>query len=166
MKFIYILVILVLSGCYSFDKANKQHGRAVATFPTIGADYCARVYPPQDSVIKGDSVIVIDTLTLPGTVTTDTVQVLGTDTIRITKTVTLPAKEIIKTVYIHDTALVVDRAALDACNIEKRQLTAALGTEQARADKYQSQARTRGWALLGLLAAGGVWLYFKFTRKK
>lgn len=62
---IIICAVLLLTGCYSRKKAQVQHGRAVSTFPEIGADYCARTYPviaKTDSTGYKDSKRVIDSL--------------------------------------------------------------------------------------------------------
>lgn len=164
----YIFLVFLLVGCYSHQKATNQHGRAVATFPDIGADYCARTYPPKDSLIKGDSVIVLDTIYQGGETFIDTVIVPSTDSVRvwITKTVQLPAKVVTRTVTIRDTVVKINTALLDACQIEKRKLTDALTVEQKRADKYQGQAKQRLWILLGIAGAFLVWLFFRLKRKK
>ncbi len=47
-----VIFCFVLCGCFSQKQAQKQFGRAVSTFPEIGADYCARTYPV---VAKTDS---------------------------------------------------------------------------------------------------------------
>lgn len=162
----YLFFVLLLVGCYNHKKATVQHGRAVSTFPDIGADYCARVYPAKDSLIKGDSVVVTDTVEIEGKTIIDTVQITKGDTVQITKTIQLPGKVVNKTTTIRDTVVRVDNAKLDACQIERRKISDALQTEQARSDKYQKQARTRLWIIIGLMAAVIVWAYFKLKRKK
>lgn len=65
---------------------------------------------------------------------------------------------------------VVDNAALDLCNIERRAISLSFEAEQKRADKYQGQAKKRGmimWGLIaGLLIAAGTWIYFKIRKPK
>lgn len=62
----YILFVLLLSSCaYNRDTATKQHGRAVATFPEIGAAFCADKYPVRthtDSTAYLNSRRIIDSL--------------------------------------------------------------------------------------------------------
>lgn len=159
----YLIILVLLTGCYTRPVAVRQHAKAATTYPDIAADYCARVYPSKDSLIKGDTVTVTDTIYEGGTSYIDTVKVL--DTVRITKTITLPAKIITRTVNIHDTVIKVNTADLDLCNIERRKVIDSLNKEQARADKYQKRAKVRGFILLGLLLAAIVYLYFKLKGK-
>lgn len=168
--FIFLLAILFCS-CYNQKKATVQHGRAVNTYPVIGAEFCARVYPQKDSLIKGDSVVTIDTLFI-GVEDTIIDTVTVKDTVRITKVVQLPGTVITKTVVRVDTVEKESTrllAVIDLCNIEKRAAVTALQTEQKRADKYQGQAKKRGmimWGLIiGLIIAAGTWTYFKLRKK-
>ena len=159
----YLFALVLLTGCYTLPKATRQHGKAVATFPAIGADYCARTYPPRDSVIKGDSIVTLDTLYIGGEIINDTTVLR--DTIRITKVVQLPGREVTRTVIRVDTVRLVNTAAVDLCRIQQGQAVAALEKEQARADKYRKRATTWMLVALGLLLAAGVWGYFKLRRK-
>lgn len=165
MRIIILSILLVLlAGCYTKKKAVTQHGRSVATYPEIGADYCARIYPPTNTVIKGDSIVTVDSIFIAGEQFFDTVRV--DSIVRITKTITLPAKIITQRVVITDTVRVVDNAALDLCNIEKRAATLALTTEQDRADKYKARAAKYLKILIGLGALLLLGLFLRFRKKK
>lgn len=54
MKIIQILTILIgitlISSCYSLKRAEKDFTKAVITYPTLGANFCANRYPPKEVV--------------------------------------------------------------------------------------------------------------------
>jgi DNA mismatch repair ATPase MutS len=51
MKYlIIVLAALSLTGCYTQHKATTQFNRAVATYPELGASFCAWTYPIKESV--------------------------------------------------------------------------------------------------------------------
>lgn len=65
LNVILLLFILSLPSCYNQKKATVQHGRAVTTFPIIGAEYCANEYPVKtktDSTAYKNSKNIIDSL--------------------------------------------------------------------------------------------------------
>lgn len=156
------LVAMILPGCYNYRKAVTQHGRSVVTYPAIGADYCSRTYPCRDSLIKGDSVIVYDTLYGAGEVTHDTTTVR--DTVRVTKVVFRPVT-VTKTVRITDTIRVTDPAALDACTIAKDGAIRLAEDYKAEAAKWRETARTRFWIIAGIGAVGLIGLLLFLKRK-
>lgn len=159
----YIIIAVLLCSCYSRPVATRQFGRASATYPDIPADYCSRIYPPTNTIIKGDSIVTVDSIFIAGEQFFDTLTV--NDTLRITKTITLPAKIITQRVVITDTVRVVDNAALDLCQIEKRAATLALTTEQDRANKYQARAKKYLMILVGLGALLLLGLFLKLRKK-
>jgi hypothetical protein len=62
----YILIILLLCGCYSERKATQQFSRAAVAYPAIGANYCATTYPVHTVTDSSDytaSLKTIDSLT-------------------------------------------------------------------------------------------------------
>lgn len=160
----YLLLLILLSSCYNQRKATLQHGKAVATYPEIGADYCSRTYPPRDSITPGTVVTRTDTLWGAGDITTDTVYLEG-KSVQVTKVITLPWKVIRETYYRTDTIYRVDNAAVDLCRIREGKAVSALEKEQARADKYQGRARSRLLVIIWLALAIGVWTYFKIRGK-
>jgi hypothetical protein len=166
MRQLPAILALLLLGCYSQEKAQRQHGKAVATYPEIGADYCARIYPPaRDTIIKGDTVVEVQIIYEDtGSVIVDTVNNL--DTVTITRTITKPTQTIVQRIYQTDTLYRENRAALDLCEKERREAVAALSVEQSRADKYKKRAALRGYILLGLILAAAVWLYYSLKNRK
>lgn len=161
-----ILIMVLLAafcGCYSEKKANIQHGKAVATYPKIGAQFCAITYPCKDSVIiHGKDSIQVDTLWGEGEVIIDTVKTF--DTIRITKVVQLPGKVITKIITRIDTIYREDVAKLKVCDIERGQAIALLDKKTIESDKWRKIAKQRFWIIVGLGLAIGVGLYFKFAK--
>ena len=163
MRLAPLILIILLAGCYTRQKAQKQHGRVAATYPEIPADYCARMYPAKDSLIKGDSIFVSDTIFTGGNVSFDTTIIM--DTKYITKTIQLPGTKIIERIYKTDTIVKVNTAALDLCSIERRDAIFLAKDKTAEADKWRKIAKKRFWMLLG---AGFVITLglFGFLRKK
>lgn len=161
----YLLLILLLSSCYSERKAKNQFSKAAIAYPKIPAEFCADEFPVKDSVIK-DTVITTDTLYIEGLA--DTVMIQDFDTVRITITKTLPAKVITNTVHIRDTIIKTNTAEIAACEIDKSKLTGLLVSKTDEADKYKVQAKRRGqfmWSLIAILIAYiGLKIYLR-TKK-
>lgn len=154
----YILIVLVLAGCYSERRAMQQFSRAVAFDPAIPAEFCARQFPPRDTVVH-DTTVVTDTLEVEGTTQTDTITV--NDTVRITRTVQLPGQTVTRTVTIRDTIRVTNTAALDACRIEVTKLVTVITPITSDRDKYKKRSRTYFWIILACGAIIGVGAYSK-----
>ena len=53
-----LFLLIILTGCATQKKADKFY----AKHPELLALKCATTYPVKDSIIKGDSVILFDTL--------------------------------------------------------------------------------------------------------
>lgn len=75
MKLISLLILILLSSCYTDKKATKQVVKAHAIKPKITANLCNSFYPIKDSIIK-------ETNFIQGK--TDTVTFLSFDTIHDT----------------------------------------------------------------------------------
>lgn len=159
------IVAVICTGCYSQKKATQQHGRAVGTYPVIGADYCARTYPCEPGPSRSDTTVVYDTLWGAGEVTIDTITVTVQDTVYRTKIIQFPAKTITRTVHIRDTVQIKDRAELDKCTIQRDEAIARAEKEQALKEKYQRRSRHYLYALIGIGAAGLLWLILFFRKK-
>ncbi len=156
------IACLLLTSCgYPYRKAQAQFGRAAATFPELPAGYCARVYPPKDSLIKGDTVTTYDTLWGEGH--TDTLYSFHRDTVRLI--IYKPGQTIVQTVRVTDTLRVVNTAAVDACRIDNTRLVRLQAEDRLTADKWRAIARKRFWIILGL-GAGIVLGIFLIVRKK
>lgn len=166
MKFTIFLLLLFVS-CYNAKKAGKQFAKAAVTYPSIPEDYCALTFPPKITVIKGDTVILTDTVELQGDVITDTI--IDLDTVRITKVVTLPGKTITRTVTIMDTILVENMAQLKVCERNRDNAITLATIQTAEANKYKGRARTKGiilYSLLGLVILLGAWKVYGMFKPK
>jgi len=164
---VLLLFVMTLGGCYNQRKATVQHGKAVATFPAIGADYCSRIYPCKDSVLKGDSVIMYDTL-WGNTIDTITEVKVFEDTVTIIKTVQLPGKVVTKTITITDTMRVTNTAALDLCSIERLSAITQLEKRTAEYDDMKSKRnkwRKSSFITWGILALGLIGFIYRKTKK-
>lgn len=147
----YLLLILILTGCYSERKAKNQFAKAAIAYPKIPAEYCGNAFPVKDSLIT-DTLRTSDTILIQGGIKEDTIIVKVNDTVRITIIRELPGKVITNTVHIRDTIIRENTALLAACNIDKSSLTDLLTKQTAQTEKYKGQARKRGWWMWGLLA--------------
>lgn len=162
----YLILSLIFCGCYSRPVAVKQHGRAAATYPDIAADYCARVYPAKDSLIQGATITRVDTLLDSGEVIIirDTLRSHDTVYIRITKV--LPGTVITRTIHRTDTVYIENTAALELSRGNERKAVAGWNVETNERKKYQGRARKYLFGLIGAGALVGLWIFFKFRKKK
>lgn len=189
MKTIVIIICLfILAGCYTEKKATNQHGRAVATFPEIGADYCARTYPPQpsiDSVFTSDSSKFKETIEgLQGdlysasALTDSLINALANgDTtcrkyaqviIELQKQIIALKQKVITlppvTTHTEKTNTIVNTAEVDLWRIEVRRAIGLLEKKTAEYDKMK-KARDK-WRLIaiGLMVVLGLGLFFKIRK--
>jgi hypothetical protein len=184
LMLLLFFILVWFTGCYTPSKARKQFGRVAATYPTIPADYCGRVYP-CDTLYNG-----ADTITTVDTIYTDPEVEIYTDTILVQNPfdyVTISFKKdsvylfhlnewkavknkmkpvtITKTVTIRDTIKLLNTASLDACNIERKAETERANNEQQLKEKFRGQRNTAWWILAGIGASGLLYLFFMFRRK-
>ncbi len=116
MKLIPIIVLLLLTGCYTDKKATNDVTKAILKKPAIAADLTRKAFPcittNVDTFITSlDTTILVD---CPDTSSTqyftlhDTTFIKGKEiikTIKVPVKVTLPAKEIVK--YVKDSADII-----------------------------------------------------------
>lgn len=129
----YLLVITLLSSCYTARRAKTQFAKATVAYPSIAAEYCAVIYPVKERVIQGRDSLRIDTLFGLETII-DTLRSL--DTVYITKYI--QGNTIRETVIRIDTVYQENTAALSAARL---QLTAAI---QLATDKTTESNKWRG----------------------
>lgn len=161
-----VLMVLLFTSCTT---PEKMFGKVVGEKPGIVADYCARTYPCLPSEIRSDTITVYDTLWGQPSVQiySDTVRV--NDTVRIVKTVRSSPATITRTVTIRDSVKIIDKAALDACMIERKQETERANKEQKAKEEFRTsrnmwRSKAIGtWIMVG--AAGFLWLLFYIKRK-
>lgn len=157
------LVAVLLSSCYSKRKATSQFSRAAVAYPELPADYCAKTYPVKDSLIKGDTIVVTDTIYTGGNVSFDTTIVM--DTKYITKTIQLPGTKIIERIYKTDTVFRENKAALDLCAIERRNALQLATDKTKEADKWRKIAKKRFWIILAMGASMALGIFAMVRRK-
>ena len=157
-------VLIALFSCNTERRAQKKDEKAVQRLLARDKmdDYCADLFPVKDSLIKGDSVVIFDSLYLPGENTTDTL--IEKDTVRITITKTLPSKTIIKTVYKTDTIIRQDNAALNALRDDNRKLVDLLAAETAESKKQKGRANKFLLWFLIAVGAGAMYIFLKFKK--
>ena len=148
---LWAIYLLIVPGCATQRKAEKFYKK----HPVELAKVCSEKFPIKDTVIKGDSIILYDTLwgleTRVDTLTVEPQVIVKT----IEKTV---PKLVTKTITLHDTIYRENTAKTFVLNsqIAKLQLdTAKLNSKLQLAndstDKAKSQRNTAYWFLLLLL---------------
>lgn len=163
MKTAAIICILLLSSCYTKQKAQKQFGRAAVTYPEVAADYCGRVYPPKDTFINGQVIYKIDTLYSDGEVLILSDTVVIRDTVFITKVKKIPTV-IRETVFKTDTIIKENNAATEAATIQLNSALQRLAERTAELKSWKFTAKKRFWGMIGLLAVL-LFVAYLLTRK-
>lgn len=162
--FVLILILFVLSLCSCspsrrLNKAKGEFGRAVTSFPEIGAEYCAITYPVK--TIHGKDSITVDTLWGSGETVFDTVYSHSKDTVYVTRFIR--GNTIRETITRIDT--VVNTAEIAACRLQQGKIVDLLTDKTAEELKWRKKAKNRFWVIAGMGGAIGLWL-FLFIRKK
>jgi hypothetical protein len=165
---LYVLAVVCLSlSCYNQKAAQKQFSKAAVTYPIIPAQYCASVFPPKTTIIKGDTITKTDTVQLEGSVVTDTL--ISLDTIRITIVRTLPGQTITKTINVTDTITIENTAQLKVCELERSNTLDLLADANQKLTVSQKRAKTRGivmWSLIALAVILAAWKIYGIFKPK
>lgn len=156
----YLLSLLILFSCSPAKRLNKAE-QLVRNNPRVAAAIASEMFPCKDSIIKGDSVVRIDTLFPGGNYfpETDTVILTG-DTVQITR-IQWKDRVITKTVHTTDTIVRLDQAELrkkediigdlvDTGLTQSRQLTIA-------EEEFKRMKRLRNWWMWIAIALAGAW---------
>jgi len=163
MRWPLIILAVLFAGCYNQQKAQKQFGRAGATYPAIPAAYCATTYPVKERVIQGKDSIVTDTLWGAGEVIRDTIY--NKDTVFIYRTERIPGSVITNTVYKTDTIIKEDAAKWALCNIERGKVIDLLKDKTTEAEQWKRKAKKRFWIIAAMGAAMLIGLFFTIKKK-
>ena len=127
------------------------------------AKICADEFPVKEVFIKGDSVLLFDTLYV-GENIFDTVYKTFNDTVTRVVTKTLPAKIITKTIRITDTIVKENTARIEAMQIEINNLKADNQFKQLKIDDLkQSRNKFRLWFWI-LVGAMGAYTILKIKK--
>lgn len=159
----YLILTLILVGCYGERKATKQFTKAVIAYPELPAEYCGRVFPVRDSLIKGDSVVTFDTLYVPGEIRRDTI--IRERTVEVTITKTVP-QILTRRVTKIDTIVRENMASLKSCEIDKSKLIST--TQQLLVDSNKAKHGRNIWRIIALVSIGFnvVGAYFQLSKMK
>lgn len=158
-------LLFLLTGCYSSQKARKQFGRATVTYPEIPAEYCARTYPPKDTIIQGKDIVKTDTLWGEGETVFIRDTIRNRDTVFIKTVERLPGQVITRTVFRTDTVYQENRAALDLANINLTRSLALSDEKTKLADKWRKIAKKRFWIILGMGAVMALGIFAMIKKK-
>lgn len=147
---LWAIYILVIPGCATQNKAEKFYKK----HPIELAKICSEKYPARDSLIKGDSVIVYDTLWGFETM----VDTLTIEPKVITKTIekTVP-KLVTKVVTLHDTIIRENTAKTAVLNskivkleLDKNELIVKLKAANDATAKAKSERNKLFWLLVAM----------------
>ena len=164
----YLLILLLLPGCYTAKKATEQIKKADNKFPEVVAKLARDKYPCTDllkndtAVIWRDSVVFIDCPEIAPNefervvIKTDTVNNVITKTVRVPVRVQLPTQVVTK--WYEDSAkLKMAAVAADKLAAENTGLKSKLESTQGKLT-----TRTKYlWWLLALCAGLTVWNFRK-----
>jgi len=167
-KTIWIILISLLVGTMLIGamSCTNKIAKAKDTFDNNkkeAAEYCAEKFPVKTEYIKGDSVLLLDTLYV-GENVFDTVTVETKDTVYRTITKTLPAKVINKTIRITDTIVKENTARIEDFNIQLRNKEIENGILKADRDNWKSKAKKRLWWFLIAVGAIGAYTILKIKK--
>ena len=158
-----LLIVIFFCSCTTAKKATNF----MLTHPEVSAAFCAKEFPVKDSLIKGDSIILYDTLWGLSDPIIETVT--KNDTVTITRT--LPAKVITKTVKIVDTVIKESTSKLFVA-LDQLATSNNKGLELSRkndeltaslSDMRKSRNKFRWWFYV---AIGGVVVFTGLKLKK
>lgn len=158
----YLLIIFLLASCTNAKKAT----RFMNEHPEVLAPICAEKFPVKDSLVKGDSVVLYDTL-WGVKVKSDTI--VTKDTVRITNT--LPAKIITKKVYIRDTIIRENSARVSQLlnhigNINKMVIQKDVKIADLKEQLSAMKKLRNKWRLWLLIAVGAAGMFTFLKIKK
>ena len=155
-----LFLIMLLISCNPSKKAQRELEKAKSILSgniVEAARFCRDKFPDKTEYIKGDSVVIFDTLYV-GEVVFDTLETK--DTVIITKN--LPGKVITKTIRITDTIKIEDRAKLIAANADlndKIGEVAVLKNDVSELKKnvaeWKEKAKKRWWLWVIIVALIG-----------
>lgn len=177
--------MILLCGCYNEKKAIQQFNKAALNYPRLPAAYCSDHFPVRDSIIKGDTIITIDTFYNTNILDTggfifhrapfpsdDPVVIWPYRGRRDSILGSAPQKPIIKmivkTIKIIDTIFRENKAELKLCEIYNDKLTDLLVRKTNESDGFQHKAKKRGiimWSLIGfIILIVGFNIYLKANK--
>ena len=160
-----IMSTMLIVGCLSSCNPQRKIQKAERVLKDADAlaKICADEFPVKEVFIKGDSVLLFDTLYV-GENIFDTVYKTFNDTVTRVVTKTLPAKVINKTIRITDTIVKENTARIEDFNIQLRNKEIENGILKADRDNWKSKAKQRFWWLLIAIGAMGAYTILKIKK--
>jgi len=182
----YIILLLLLTGCYTAKKAEQQVNKANDHYPGVVAKLARDKYPctnllrPDTTILYRDTLVYIDCPdSIPATfevVRRDTINNVVTKTVRVP--VNLPIRERIITKWYEDSAklklaAIEKDSIIKAYNVIVNRLQADTARMQARITTLQAQSKRRGmenwiWRAIAitLIVWQGIKLWNRMTTIK
>ncbi len=162
---------VMLSGCYTADKATKQVNKADSKYPEVVAKLARDKYPCTE-ILKGDTAIIFKDTTIfidcPDTIKGNDYEVIKFDTINkvVTKTIRVPVRVQLPSQIV--TRWYEDSAKLKIAAIAEIRLNKAIENLTADNTKLQKKATRRGyenwiWRLITLCLT--AWQVFKIYKR-
>lgn len=163
--FPFILVAIMVIGCLFGCNQQSKILKAKHTLEKAGAlaEICADEFPVKTEYIKGDSVLLLDTLYV-GIEYSDTEYITKKDTVEKIITKTLPEKVITKTIRITDTLIQENTARVKALESKLAAQEKKTEAAQAAADKYKTKAKKYFWIIIFLAGAGALYVFLKVKK--
>ena len=160
-----IMSTMLIVGCLSSCNPQRKIQKAEQVLKDADAlaKICADEFPVKEVFIKGDSVLLFDTLYV-GENIFDTVYKTFNDTVTRVVTKTLPAKIVTKTVRITDTIVKENTARIEDFNIQLRNKEIENGILKADRDNWKVKAKQRLWWFLIAVGAIGAYTILKIKK--
>ena len=160
-----IMSTMLIVGCLSSCNPQRKIQKAEQVLKDADAlaGICADEYPIKEVYIKGDSVLLFDTLFV-GENIFDTVYKTFNDTVTRVVTKTLPAKIVTKTIRITDTIVKENTARIEDFRIQLRNKDIENGILKADRDGWEKKAKQRLWWLLIAIGAIGAYTILKIKK--
>ena len=160
-----IMSTMLIVGCLSSCNPQRKIQKAEQVLKDANAlaGICADEYPIKEVYIKGDSVLLFDTLFV-GENVFDTLYETKNDTVTKFITKTLPAKVITKTIRVTDTVIKENTARIEDFNIQLRNKEIENGILKADRDNWKVKAKQRLWWFLIAVGAIGAYTILKIKK--
>lgn len=158
----YLLLLTLLSSCYTARVAKKDFAKASIAYPAIAAEYCAVTFPIKERVIQGKDSLRLDTIYSEGDTYYDTLYSFRKDTVYITRY--LPGKTIRETFYRVDTVYQQETAMLHALQLQVRDALTLSVANAKSSNEWKEKARKRFWTIVGLGALVAIYIGFKIYK--
>ncbi len=160
-----IMSTMLIVGCLSSCNPQRKIQKAEQVLKDADAlaKICADEFPVKEVFIKGDSVLLFDTLYV-GENVYDTVYKTFNDTVTRVVTKTLPAKIVTKTIRITDTIVKENTARIEDFRIQLRNKDIENGILKADRDGWEKKAKKRLWWFLIAVGAIGAYTILKIKK--